>query len=52
MDHAPYSPDLVPAGFWLFPELKIVVKAKRFSDAEDFKLSVNENFDRHSCSGF
>jgi hypothetical protein len=21
MDHQPYSPDLAPAGFWLFPKL-------------------------------
>jgi hypothetical protein len=55
MDHAPYSPDLAPAGFWLFPEfkkLKSVVEAKRFSDLDDIKSSVNKNFDRHSCSGF
>jgi hypothetical protein len=26
MDHAPYSPDLAPADFWLFPKLKGVLK--------------------------
>jgi hypothetical protein len=41
MDHPPYSPDLVPADFWLSPKLKSVVKEKRFSDVEEFKPSVN-----------
>jgi hypothetical protein len=37
MDHAPYSPDLAPADFWLFPEPKSVLKGTRFSDVEDIK---------------
>jgi histone-lysine N-methyltransferase SETMAR len=37
MDHPLYSPDLAPADFWLFPELRSVLKAKRFSDVEDIK---------------
>jgi hypothetical protein len=39
MDHPPYSSDLASADLWLFPELKIVLKGKHFSDAEDFKSS-------------
>jgi histone-lysine N-methyltransferase SETMAR len=35
MDHPPYCPELAPADFWLFPELKSVLKGKEFSDAED-----------------
>jgi transposase len=42
MDHPPYSPDLAPADFWLFPKLKSVLNGKRFSDAEDIKLSVKK----------
>jgi hypothetical protein len=42
MDHLPYTPDLAPANFWLFPKLKSVLKGKRFSDIEDIKLSVGE----------
>jgi hypothetical protein len=34
MDHPPYTPDLAPADFWLFPELKSVIKGKHFSDFE------------------
>jgi hypothetical protein len=48
MDHPPYSPDLVPADFWLFPKLKSVVRGKRFSDVEQIKSSVKKI--RHFCS--
>jgi hypothetical protein len=34
MDLSPYSPDLAPADFWLFPKLKRMMKGQRFSDAE------------------
>jgi hypothetical protein len=37
MDDSPYSPDLAPADFWLFPELKGELKGKRFSDVEGKK---------------
>jgi hypothetical protein len=40
MDHLPYSPDLAPADFWPFPELKSVLKGKRSADFEDIKYSV------------
>jgi hypothetical protein len=49
-DRPPYSPDLAPADFWLFPELKSVLEAKRFSDVEDIESSVNKNFHRNSYS--
>jgi hypothetical protein len=26
MEHPPYSPDLVPNGFWLFPKIKSALK--------------------------
>jgi hypothetical protein len=42
MDHLPYSPDLVPDDFWLFPKLKSVLKGKRFSDVEDINSSVKK----------
>jgi histone-lysine N-methyltransferase SETMAR len=40
--HPPYSPDLAPSDFWLFPKLKSVMKGKRFSDFEDIKSSVKK----------
>jgi hypothetical protein len=42
MDHLPYSPELAPADFWLFPKLKSVLKGKRFLDAEGIKSSVKK----------
>ena len=30
----PYSPDLVPCDFWLFPKLKSPLKGKRFQIVE------------------
>jgi hypothetical protein len=42
MDHPPFSPDLAPAHIWLFSELKSVLKAKRFTDLEDIKSSVEK----------
>ncbi len=32
LDHPPYSPDLVPADFFLFPRMKDVLKGARFAD--------------------
>jgi hypothetical protein len=33
--HPPYSPDLAPSDFWLFPNLKETLKGQLFvSDAE------------------
>jgi hypothetical protein len=42
MDHPLSSPALAQADFWLFPELKSVLKAKRSSDLEDIKSSVKK----------
>jgi hypothetical protein len=42
MDHLPYSPDLAPADFWLFPKLKSEMKGKCFLDVEDIKSSVKK----------
>jgi hypothetical protein len=30
--HPPYSPDLVPCGFFLYPKLKMVLKGRYFND--------------------
>ena len=35
MDHLPYSPDLAPCDFWLFPKLKNALKGQRFADLSD-----------------
>ena len=37
VDHPPYSPDLAPADFFLFPKLKKSLKGQRFEAVEDIK---------------
>ena len=37
--HPPYSPDLAPAEFFLFPKLKTTLKGRRFQTIEE----INEN---------
>ena len=38
--HPPYSPDLAPCDFWLFPKLKENLRGNRFSTIEDMKEAV------------
>ena len=37
MSQPPYSPDLAPANFFLFPKLKTPMKGKRFATIEELK---------------
>ena len=36
----PYSPDLAPSDFWLFPALKMVLKGTRFATMEDIEWNA------------
>ena len=38
--HPPYSPDLAPCDFWLFPKLKENLRGNRYSTIEDIKEAV------------
>ena len=40
LEQPPYSPDLAPCDFVLFPKLKEVIKGTRFQDSEAIKTSV------------
>ena len=40
LNHPPYSPDLAPSDFWLFPGLKKHLRGQRFRDNEDLKTAV------------
>jgi len=40
MDNPPYSPDLAPCDFWLFPKLKIALKGQRFADLSEIQRNV------------
>jgi histone-lysine N-methyltransferase SETMAR len=37
--HPPYSPDLAPAAFFLFPKLKTTLKGCRFQTIEKIQLN-------------
>jgi histone-lysine N-methyltransferase SETMAR len=48
MSHPPYSPDLAPCDFWLFPKLKERLRGRRFESEDELKLEIDEalsNFD-------
>ena len=40
LDHPPYSPDLAPMDFFLFPRLKGVLKDQHFSDITEIQQCV------------
>ena len=40
LEHPPYSPDLAPCDFWLFPKMKSVVKGTHFESVEDIQTRV------------
>jgi hypothetical protein len=40
MDHPPYSANLAPCDFWLFPKLKYAPKRQRFVDIPDIQHNV------------
>jgi len=44
--HPPYSPDLAPADFSLFPKLKTTLKGRRFQTIEE----IQENAIRELCA--
>ncbi|GFX83133.1 histonelysine Nmethyltransferase SETMARlike [Trichonephila clavipes] len=44
LDHSPYSPDLAPSNFFLFPHLKIVHGGQRISPNQEAITFVNNYF--------
>jgi len=38
--HPPYSPDLAPCDFWLFPKVKMTMKCKRFESIQDIEAGT------------
>jgi histone-lysine N-methyltransferase SETMAR len=40
LDHAPYSPDLVPSDFHFFPTLKKTLEGRRFTTNEDAEAAI------------
>lgn len=44
LNHPPYSPDLAPSNFFLFPKLKVALGGQRFSSKEEAITFVNNYF--------
>ena len=42
LEHAPYSPDLAPCDFYLFPKIKSALKGTRFESMEEVKRKSAE----------
>ena len=45
LHHPPYSPDLAPSDFHLFPNLKKILGGERFSLDDELKAAVNSYFE-------
>ena len=50
LPHPPYSPDMSPPDFDLFPELKINMRGVRFSTREELFASVTRHVRQLNCS--
>ena len=48
----PYSPDMAPCDFWLFPQLKTVLKGKRFEDVDAIKKNVTSTLNTFPKDSF
>jgi len=50
LPHPPYSPDLAPSDFHLFPQLKKYLRGNHFQSSEDVKDAVHQWIRRQSPS--
>ncbi|GBM11296.1 hypothetical protein AVEN_13542-1 [Araneus ventricosus] len=52
LEHPPYSPDLAPADFYLFPRLKMKLKGHRFVDSDEVIENAKKQLKDLSKNGF
>lgn len=52
INHPPYSPDLAPSDYFLFPSLKKDLRGRRFEDEMSLQAAVNEHFESKSENYF
>jgi hypothetical protein len=45
--HPPYSPDLAPSDFFLFPKMKFRLKGRRFDTTEEIQAESQEVLKTH-----
>jgi len=50
LPHLPYSPDMSPLDFDLFPKLKINMRGVHFSTLEDLSASITRRVRQLNCS--
>ena len=50
--HPPYSPDLAPCDFWLFPKLKEKLRSCRYETIEEMTEAVTKVIDTHTQEDF
>ena len=50
--HPPYSPDLAPADYFLFPKLKFSLKGQRFQTVEEIQSAVTRELNNISKTAF
>jgi len=43
LHHLPYSPDLSPCDYFLFPKLKLPLKRRLFEDVQDIQAAVTSS---------
>jgi transposase len=48
LEHPPYSPDMAPADFYLFPLLKLARKGKCLCDTAEITMNATEELKRLS----
>jgi hypothetical protein len=41
-EHPPYSPDLAPDYFFLFPKIKKILKGRHFGGTDDIRINMTE----------
>ncbi|GBM53367.1 hypothetical protein AVEN_81921-1 [Araneus ventricosus] len=52
LEQPPYSPDLAPADFYLFPRLKMKLKGHRFVDSDEVSENATKQLKDLSKNGF
>jgi hypothetical protein len=45
LEHPPYSLDLAPSDFFLFPNIKDILKGRHFDDIDDIRSNTMEYFE-------
>jgi hypothetical protein len=50
--HPPYSPDLAPCDFFLFPKMKLKLKGRRFDTIEEIQAELQRVLDSLMEKGF